>query len=319
MKKYPSINQFRNIVRTVRDNHDYQGKDDQGNPVLRHTSPYPTLMFKGTVKLHGTNAAVVLYKDGTMQYQSRERVLNILADNAGFMTYMLGLDLSKLFENIPFKEYVAIYGEWCGGNIQKGVAITGLPKMFVIFDIVVDDVFMTSGEISHICQIEDRIYNIHQAPSVFISIDFNNPELSQNQLIEATLAVEEECPVGKLLGVSGIGEGLVFSAVDRPDLKFKSKGEKHSSSKVKILNSVNEEEIKSYLEFVDYACTENRLKQGLEHVPSRSNEHTGAFLKWVANDILKEESDTLVSNNIEWKRVAGMVAKKASEWFRGGV
>ena len=143
MKKYPSINQFRNIVRTVRDNHDYQGKDEQGNPISRHISPYPKLMFKGTVKLHGTNAAVVLYKDGRIQYQSRERVLSLQQDNAGFMTYMSGLDLSKLFQGIPFEDYIVIYGEWCGGNIQKGVAITGLPKMFVIFDVVVDGVFLT--------------------------------------------------------------------------------------------------------------------------------------------------------------------------------
>ena len=36
-------------------------------------------------------------------------------------------------DGIKFNDYCAIYGEWCGGNIQKGVAINGLNKMFVIF------------------------------------------------------------------------------------------------------------------------------------------------------------------------------------------
>ena len=54
MKKYPSIDQFRNVIRAVKTNHDYQGKDTEtGEPIYQHTSPYPTLTFNGTVKIHG--------------------------------------------------------------------------------------------------------------------------------------------------------------------------------------------------------------------------------------------------------------------------
>lgn len=313
MKKYTSIDQFRNVIRTVRTQHDYKGKDESDNAIYLHDSPYPTLLFKGTVKLHGTNAGIVLYKDGTIKYQSRERELSLQSDNAGFCTYMSGIDTSSLFEGITFNDYVAVYGEWCGGNIQKGVGICELPKMFVIFDLVVDGKYYSDYYLS---QHSDRIYNINDFEKYCVAIDFNNPELVQNELIELTLKVENECPVAKAMGVSGIGEGIVFTCVSDSSIKFKSKGEKHSSSKVKVLNSVDVERINDYKEFVEYACSENRLKQGLENVESLDQKNTGDFIKWVANDILKEESDTLIKNNIEWKKVAGLIAKKASEFFR---
>ena len=313
MKKYKSINQFRQVIREVRSDHDYQGKDENGTPIYSHNSPYPTLSFTGSIKLHGTNGGIVLYKNGDLKFQSRERELSIQSDNAGFFTYMSGVDLSSLFIGIEFDEYIAIYGEWCGGNIQKGVALNGMDKMFVIFDVVVDGVYMNHFGLD----IKDKnIYCIDNFKTFEIDIDFNNPELSQNKLIEWTLQVEEECPFAKNFGVSGIGEGIVFYQKENRGLKFKSKGEKHSSSKVKVLNSVSEEEIKGYKDFVDYACTENRLKQGLENVKSLDSKYISDFIKWVANDIIKEEKDTLIANNIEWKKVSGMIAKRSSEFFR---
>lgn len=69
MLKYPSIDQFRNVVRIVKTNHDYQGKDEvTGEVIYSHDSPYPTMSFKGTVKLHGTNAGIVKYKDNSIVY-----------------------------------------------------------------------------------------------------------------------------------------------------------------------------------------------------------------------------------------------------------
>lgn len=45
MKKFPSLVQFRNIIHTVKTNHDYQGKDENGNPIYLSNSSYPTLSF----------------------------------------------------------------------------------------------------------------------------------------------------------------------------------------------------------------------------------------------------------------------------------
>lgn len=317
MKKFPSIEQFRNVIRNVKAIHDYKGKDEFDNPLYLHTEDYPILKFQGTVKLHGTNAGIVKYSDGRIEFQSRERVLSLEEDNANFMAEMMKIDLSFLFSNIQFNDYCAVYGEWCGGNIQKGVAINGLPKMFVIFGIKADDKWIDLPK--EILDNESGIYNILQFPTFEVNIDFNNPELIQNDLINMTIEVENCCPVGKYFGVTGIGEGIVFTCCSNQELKFKSKGEKHSASKVKVLNSVNVESIVSINEFVDLAVSENRLEQGLSYFKENNIEtdikNTGLFLGWVVKDILKEESDTLTNNGLDEKEVKKAISLKAKLWF----
>lgn len=317
MKKFPSIEQFRSVVRTVKTQHDYQGKDENGEAIYQHLSNYPTLKFQGTVKLHGTNASVVKYKDGRLEYQSRERVLSLYQDNASFMMSMMPKNLDFLFSGVEFDDYCAVYGEWCGGNIQKGVAINGLPKMFVIFGIKIDDEWVELPSWKH--DNENGIYNILQFPTYDVEIDFNNPELIQNKLIEDTLTVEDECPVGKYFGVSGIGEGIVYKCTTNPNLIFKSKGEKHSVSKVRTINAVDVEALAGIQEFVDSVVTENRLEQGLAYLYEMkieiSPKTTGEFLGWVVRDILKEETDTIVANQFDMKKVKSAVVNRARMWY----
>ena len=126
MKTFTEIGQFRNVVREVRSHCDYQGRDVNGDAIYQHSAPYPTLTFRGTVKLHGTNSAIVLYKqsdfvDGDQyhfEFQSRENVLSLDGneplDNAGFMRTMETKAYRNLFEDINFNQSCAIYGEWCG-------------------------------------------------------------------------------------------------------------------------------------------------------------------------------------------------------------
>lgn len=321
MIKYPSIEQFRNIVRKIKEKTDYKGKDDNGDPIYKHDEDYPILEFKGTVKLHGTNAAVVKYSNSDIKYQSRERELSLQQDNAQFMLNMSNINLDEIFNYFKFENYVAIYGEWCGGNIQKGVALTELPKMFVIFGIKVDNswINLESIDIDWKNFNKYNVYMIEQFPTYNIQIDFNNPEKIQNDLINLTTKVEEECPVGSYFGIKGIGEGIVFTSIEYPDFKFKSKGEKHSISKVKVINSINEEELNSIQEFIEYSVTENRLKQGLDHLKENnleiSQKNTGEYLRWVINDIIKEESDVLVKNQIDPKKVNSKISEKARKWF----
>jgi hypothetical protein len=316
MKKYPSIEQFRSVIREVKSIHDYKGKDEEGKAIYQHTENYPILKFIGTVKLHGTNAGIVKYKD-RLEFQSRERVLTLNQDNAGFMTYMVDKDLNNLFSIFEFNESVVIYGEWCGGNIQKGVALNGLPKMFVVFGVKVDDEWVDLPTDLHLNEIS--IYNILQFKTFEIDIDFNKPEEVQNTLIDLTINVENTCPVGKYFGKEGIGEGIVFTCESNHNLKFKSKGEKHSSSKVKVLNSVDTEELKSINEFVDYAVTENRLNQGLQYFKENGIEieskNTGQFLAWIVKDVLKEESDTLVNTNLSDKKIKNAIVNRSRVWF----
>jgi hypothetical protein len=317
MKKYPSIEQFRNVIRDVRAIHDYQGKDEEGKAIYQHKDNYPTLKFQGTVKLHGTNSGIAKYSDGRIEFQSRERVLTLEQDNAGFMATMMPKDLAFLFSGLSFKEYAVVYGEWCGGNIQKGVAINGLEKMFVIFGIKVDDVWIELPK--HLYDNENGIYNILQFQTYEVEIDFNHPELVQNKIIEMTISVEDSCPVGKYFNKEGVGEGIVFTCTTNQDLKFKSKGEKHSASKVKTLNTVDTEAMASINEFVELAVTENRLEQGISFFKENNIEvdakNTGQFLGWIVKDVLKEEKDTLEASGLDEKKVKNAIVTKARIWF----
>lgn len=313
MIKFPSIEQFRNVIRDVRTNHDYQGKDEQDQPIYLHSSPYPVLEFRGTVKLHGTNGAIVKYPD-RIEFQSRERVLSLTSDNAGFMLNMSGKNLGFLFTGLGFTDHIAVYGEWCGQGIQAGVAISQVPKMFVVFAYKIDGEWINIQRSDP----EQGIYDINSFPTFRMKIDFNSPESAQNALIDLTNQVEAECPVGKHFGVSGIGEGIVWTTADRRYI-FKVKGEKHSSSKVKTLAEVDVELIESLNAFVDYALTESRLQQGLMKLQEMGKEvsqkSTGDYLRWIVGDIMKEEEDTIVKNGFDPKKLNPIISNKARQWF----
>src|ERR1700744_3145841 len=74
---FPSIEQFRNVIRDVKDRANYHG------------IPLPELEFVGTVKLHGTNASVTIDTDtGELWAQSRSNVITPENDNAGFARFV---------------------------------------------------------------------------------------------------------------------------------------------------------------------------------------------------------------------------------------
>lgn len=328
MKHYNfgSIEQFRNICKQIKMEAEYQGKDADGNAIYNPNALKPVLTFTGTVKLHGTNAAIVYSKEHGLYAQSRERVLSIESDNAGFAFYVESNReyFEKKFAQIMTDDYdtVVIYGEWAGGNIQKGVGVCNVPKKFYPFLMKYfkgDELFLQ--EIPHGGH-DDSSLGIHpitQFDNFEMDIDFNHPELVQNELIRITEEVERECPVAKHFGHSGIGEGVVWTTDWKGgQYRFKVKGEKHSSSKVKTLASVDTDKIESCQKFAEYAVTESRFEQALQSVFPDGNldvKQIGTLLKWLNTDIIKEEMDTLVANNLEFKEVVKYVADATKKRF----
>jgi hypothetical protein len=318
--KFPSIEQFRNVVKQVRENSKYHGVAN------------PTLTFTGTVKLHGTNHAVCQNWVGEIYTQSRERITTPENDNHGSSAWThdnRGI-FRWVFDNVREvldvgdDDVIQIFGEWCGGNVQKGVGLQHLPKQFIVFGIRVSkdsesQVFLDEWCVRSACK--DLLTTIYDFPMWKLQIDFNYPELAQQQLVGITNLVEQDCPVArKLLGpdFAGelIGEGVVWSTEFRGStIRFKVKGEKHSSSKVKTLAPVDVERMNSIQEFVDSVITPSRLNQGLENVPSRDVSNTGAFIKWVVADVIKEESDTMEASGFTTKEVTSKLANAARIWF----
>ena len=311
MNKFPSIEQFRHVVRHVRTYH----------------NPLPTIQYVGTVKLHGTNGGVA-QKDGEFQFLSRNRILSPGDDNAGFVAHLSGhMDaLESIFSkirtrhDIPDEVEIQIFGEWCGQGIQKGVAVSSLPRMFVIFSARANSEWL---DISNIDPTPDaRIFNILDFQTFAVEVNFNSPELIQNRFVEITEAVEAECPVGASFGVYGIGEGVVWKPVDTAlgsDYWFKVKGEKHSSSKVAKLASVDVEKIACRDELVSSLVTENRLLQGLEVMKSDGIDvemkNIGTYLRWVFNDIAKEETDTIEASGFQVKELGKPISDIARRYY----
>lgn len=334
---FPDIGQFRNVIRAVQDKTRYVGKDSNGDAIYDPLKPLPVLNYTGFVKLHGSNGCIAFDpKTGEFWLQTRERICTVENDNAGFARFFTDLFnnnngyhingfLDKLFNSFinESRETIFIYGEWCGKGIQKNVAIADLPKMFVIFNVRVGGNWLPREKWKDIKFPEYNIYNIQDYKTYHLTIDFNRPELIQNDIVKIVEEVEKECPVGKAFGVSGIGEGLVWTPDDfeYQDGRFwmKTKGEKHSISRVKTLVPVDIEKVNSINDFISKVVTDNRCQQSITKLREANKPldrtSMGEFIRWIYNDIVKEESDTAKESNIELNKIGGEVAKAAKTWF----
>lgn len=243
-------------------------------------------------------------------------------------------------------EAIAVFGEWCGMGIQKGVALSKLQKMFVIFAVKIvyrgEDTPAEWLDMCKLAEVKDekaRIFNIMQFRTFSIVIDFNDEESiakAKKKMDELTLSVEDECPVGKHFGVSGTGEGIVWQAIQSPNLPvfkagrytdsrfwFKTKGVKHvSSRKSEPSNkpSASPEATAKMDTFAELVLTPGRLLQGLQVLEREmllpiEMKSVGAFIKWVNGDVMKEEYDRIEEAGFDKKTLSGPISAAAKKWY----
>ena len=346
MIKFPSIDQFRTVIKNVNDHASYVGKDENGVAVFDYLKPKPKLSFYGTVKIHGTNAAICYNEIDGFWVQSRENIITPEKDNMGCAWFCeqnkdawlrIIKELVQEHELDLTKQTVTIYFEWAGKGIQKGVGISEIEKSAFIFSrfkvspiepseeerAIWLPTCSTGGQrIFNVSDSNNRIYNICDFKTYSIEIDFNNPATIQNELNELTLEVENECPVAKDFGISGVGEGIVWETIwENNKYTFKVKGEKHSNSKVRTLKPVDTEKLNKIDKCVEEICHDWRFEQGLTEIFGVDYENTldrkriGEYLKWISSDTIKEEADIISSYGFEPKDVLGKVSQKAKEYF----
>ena len=331
--KFTDIGQFRNAIGSITRTYRFAGLDENGDAILDPMAIPPVITFTGTVKLHGSNAGVAMDKDDLIWYQSKTNVITPEKDNAGFAFFAdTRKDIFKSYideikiDNDITDETVIIYGEWCGGSIQKGVAINGLDKMFVIFAIKVDNEWLSHDKLINVKSNDEKIYNILQYPVYDFEINFNNPKEAAERIASVVDQVEQECPVGRAFGNEGIGEGIVLTCLNEgysgSKFWFKVKGEKHAKSgkkdgKVKV--AVDIERVNTIKALVETIVPESRLVQGLDYLRQNdlelSKKSTGSYLKWLYEDTIKEELDTITGNGFEPKDVSTEIQKYAKDWF----
>lgn len=329
MIKYPSIEQYRNAIATVqRLSHKQHARRREDGSIIegqQRTWKFPPVMFRGTVKLHGTNSAVVVSRDGSVSYQSRNRVLTPHDDNMGFAAWASQFEDQWKNQALGLPDGLCMFGEWIGEGIQHGVALSQLSKRFVIFEMMDADgkPYPHLNLIGGTRAIPD-VHLITDFPTWEIEIDFENPQLVQNKLVEITMAVETECPVGKTFGVSGIGEGVVWSAdIGDERVRFKVKGEKHSTHRVKTLAAITSEDPGTMAQFVEDALTPARLQQGFDWLTEQALPHTvqstGDYVRWIVGDVVKEESDTMAVGGLDVAMAKKRIGTAAALRFKSQV
>jgi len=340
MKKfisYPDIKQFRNVISNIKNQAQYLGKDDDGNVIKDRNAEMPIVKFSGSIKLHGSNAGICFSNKTGIYAQSRTSVITVDKDNAGFAFFVESK--KDIFQNImnqiiekyninTDENYIALFGEWVGPKIQKGVAISQLPeKSLFIFGIKIrpfdEDKNSYWVDEKGFKSPENRIYNINDYKTYEINIDFNKPGIAQNQIKEWVDEVEKECPVGKEFGISGIGEGIVWVGEYKGSIqRFKTKGDKHAGkSKVKTIKKVDNEKINKINEVAVKVLPTWRLEQMYTEVMDIMNggvgdvKKTGNFLKAVIQDVNKEDLDIIIDSGLEPKECNKTISNLARKWL----
>lgn len=338
--KYPSTNNFRHTVDEILKRSDYWGEPKN-------------IRFSRTVKIHGTNASIVYdLKTRDVKAQSRNRILSLGNDNAGFALWVdtnkariveiiqdfLSDYLSPLEEE-DFQEYgwshFVLYGEWFGPGIQKNVAVNKLDsKKFAIFAYCFSD----GGEDTHTLNFitddkkENQTFNnpdIEMYPiTAFgydeVTVDFSDSDKlikAQEQFLTDAEEVGKNCPVASYFGIDGPGEGHVYVPMSYLDtrIKFKVKSKAHTVSKTKVLSAKDIKRVAEVSDFVKDICTEARLEQGIEYlkemeIPLEAGS-TGDYIRWVVLDTFKEEGDIIEKSGFTEKDVKNALGKISRSFF----
>lgn len=123
-----------------------------------------------------------------------------------------------------------------------------------------------------------------------------------------------------MLKIVANGKEFFFDDIVRENNPISGKALIKGKSKVKTLAAVDVEAVATLKAFIDATVTEERLEQGLwnlVHEQEKPIEMTsmGDFIRWVYNDIIKEETDTIVASGIDPKKIGSAVANVARPWF----
>ncbi len=348
MANMTSIGKFEDTVFDIKRETYYIRTEVDGTVITDETLPLPEIEFKSTVKLHGTFARVA-YDGIFLKVYSKGSKITPMKDNAGFAMFVQKNEdyftekLNDLFENSIRRDgsiiEVSLMGEFAGPGIQKNTGINKLlKKSFFVFGVkytsVNYDEDTTEGSweknpkeiIEKFTDPEKGIYNLFDFETKKFVIDFNDPKEAYNKINEYILKVDKECPVARELGYIGVGEGGVFVGYNNNQRYiFKVKGESHSKGTKEKQPKVKDplEQVKQELaEKVTPVC---RLNQGIQEVADLNNggrleiKMMGNIIKWVLNDVIKEETQGFVEYDLEIKDIQKYISNITRDYIKAEI
>lgn len=300
--------------------------------------PFPVVEYRAKVKLHGSNCGIQVTDDG-IAAQSRTSLLTPEADYKGFAAWVHRHE--TYFQTLS--RDIVVFGEWCGPGVEKGMAISAAKtKLFAVFAVQVGGrIAYEPDEVCALVPAAGAPPELHVLPweGESIRIDYGSrPALAAvvAMLNERVAEIEREDPwARRVLGISGIGEGLVFYPVSvdgaplaadpagLAQLMFKAKGEKHRTAGTKAAVAVDAATVASVDEFVALMVTEARLAQGLAAVAPDAGDRprdpklTGKFLEWIVADVRKESTAELEASGLLFAQVEKAIRVRARTWYLG--
>lgn len=333
--KWPSIEHLHHLIANMQRESETMGSDFVP----------PKVPYRAKIKLDGTNAAIQMHPQGQNFAQSRSRLIHTGEDNIGFAAWVeqhkdYFRDLNeRLHQDAPLPGPILVFGEWCGQGIQKRTAISKIgQRIFAIFAVLWGDPDQGAAHLEiepeRLRELIPEHDEIHILPwhHEQLEIDFSSQKSLQDAadtINEWVLSVEERDPwVGEIFGQDGLGEGLVmYPVLNKLDISwrtrwsnllFKAKGEKHQVVRQKSPVQLSPEHVASVKAFVDLVLTPARLEQGLQEAcqGSAMPEKTGDFLRWIAQDIQKENHLEAEASGLEWKEISKPLSQAALQWYK---
>lgn len=311
------------------------------NYIVTHPEKFPeNIHLTGTVKIHGTNCSVC--DDGTERwFQSRKQIITRETDRFLCFAKERNSVFDEIFASIRKKHpdgTAVLYGEFFGQGIQKNVAVCQLPNAYALFAAKIffenkDSFWLPVDTLKSFSHPESRIYTVYDFSTFDIDVDLKNWEKAKDNMYALAQSVEDDCPVGRALGATGRGEGIVwqhlatesepyvirlktkgrmFEATDRYNAG-QMKGHEHKSQQPKkpqVDFRIMQEQIDIFL---DAVLTDARIDQGLSE-----NHDLAAFQKWLVADIMREERVTIAEKKFVPGPLVSAIRKRAENIFQNG-
>lgn len=308
-------------------------------PHLLEIGPDPgqIVTYRSKVKLHGTNAAIVFFKND-VRFLSRHQEVTVKNSNMGFATWAAGLSLSsgEVFEKHADCDAVVVHGEWFGKGIPvKGTIASMVEKHFAVFAVSLyngDDKKHMICDPSQILVLLSLLENMQQNCTVIpyhthsVTIDFrkNSDELKTitDEINEQVHKISTCDPfIESKFGLSGPGEGLVYYPLRNDvrafeNLAFKAKTEKFAVVATEPATA-QIDIVVNCAKFADLVVTSERLEQALRESTDGlfKRDDVGTFLKHLIKDLEKEVQNELEESSLPKKDAMRSCMLKARNWY----